>query len=307
VTASHSTNITIAFLVNIEKTIRTMKLTCLDLTQSLMLLVGIGVVDAFVRHVSTPFFSTSTASSSSRLYEAFQQTPEQKARRKHLLKRDGNHFHLDRLVGTVEFGAAANLVTELEDNDNSKQLIETWLSEDDGRGLALSIWDEELLKEQGPNVFRLQTMPLQFVTLQLQPAVDVQMWTQPSGKNKAGRLLPPIFKMQSLGFEPNLQILPGMSVTAESLGLTLEVVGDLRPTVDGKGVTGKICFQSRGELPPPLRVIPESALKMAADTINDTVVKFAVSSFQKGARQKYAEYKAKQTVAAKELKTHAAS
>ncbi|KAL3930093.1 MAG: hypothetical protein SGARI_004580 [Bacillariaceae sp.] len=120
-------------------------------------------------------------------------------------------------------------------------------------------------------------MPLQFVTLQLQPAVD------------------------SLGFEPNLQILPGMSVTAESLGLQLEVVGDLRPTVDGKGVTGKICFQSKGALPPPLRLVPESALKLAANSINDTVVKFAISSFQKGARQKYAEYKAKKAVPAKEM------
>ena len=252
--------------------------------------------------------STTTTATATRLCGAIQQTPDQKARRKELLKRDGSHFQLDRFGGMVEFGAAVNLVTELEDTDINQQIIETWLAEDDGKGLALSIWEEDLLTDQGNGVFRLQTMPLQFVTLQLQPAVDVQMWTQPSGKNKAGRLLPPIFKMQSLGFEPNLEILPGMSITAESLGLILEVVGDLRPTVDGKGVTGKICFQSKGVLPHPLRLVPESALKLAADTINDTVVQFAIASFQNGAKQKYAEHKDKQAAAAtKELETQASS
>ncbi|KAG7363606.1 DUF1997 domain containing protein [Nitzschia inconspicua] len=228
--------------------------------------------------------------------ETVHQTPEQKTRRKELLKRDGTHFQLDRLSGTIEFGAAANLVTELESSqgtDDTRELIESWLTDDDGRGLAQSIWEEDLLTDLGNGVFRLQTMPLQFITLQLQPAVDIQMWTQPSGKNKAGRLLPPIFKMQSLTFEPNLQILPGMSVTAQSLGLVVEVVGDLRPTPDGKGVIGKICFQSTGVLPPPLRIVPESALQLAVDTINDAVVSFAISSFQKGARQKYLEYRTK--------------
>lgn len=257
-----------------------------------------------------PSFTTSQYSTRLSATE-IQQTPEQKARRKELLRRDGNHFQLDRMGGTIEFGAAANLVTELEssasaseDNNNGNAvLIEQWLVDDEGRGLAQSIWEEDLLTDLGDGIFRLQTMPLQFVTLQLQPAVDIQMWTQPSGKNKAGRLLPPIFKMQSLSFEPNLEILPGMSITAQSLGLVLEVVGDLRPTPDGKGVSGKISFQSKGTLPPPLRLVPESALKLAVDTINDAVVSFAIASFQKGARQKYTEYKAKSV--AKELEKQA--
>jgi hypothetical protein len=244
-----------------------------------------------------------------------QQTPEQKARRKELLNREGNHFQLERFSGSVEFGAALNLVTQLEpahDNDNNNQdleesdnatknLIEQWLTEADGRGLALSIWEEDLLTILGNGVYRLQTMPLQFVTLQLQPSVDVQMWTQPPGKNRAGRILPPIFKMQSIAFEPNLQILPGMMVTADSLGLIVEVVGDLRPTPDGTAVTGKICFQTKGILPPPLRLVPESALKLAADTINDTVAQFAIASFQKGARQKYMEYKTRVGIEAQQL------
>jgi Protein of unknown function (DUF1997) len=280
-----------------------------------MLLISDGrssKVEAFLgNHRSKDLFSTvSTSYSTTRLLaKAVQQTPEQKARRKELLQRDGPHFHVDRLGGTIEFGAAANLVTQLESNpataDDSRKVIEKWLADDDGRGLAQSIWEEDLVTDLGNGIFRLQTMPLQFVTLQLQPAVDIQMWTQPPGKNKAGRLLPPIFKMQSLGFEPNLQILPGMSVTAQSLGLILEVVGDLRPTTDGMGVTGKICFQSKGALPPPLRLLPESALKMAADTINEAVVSFAIASFQKGAKEKYLEYKTKH--AAKELKKQASS
>ena len=218
------------------------------------------------------------------------QTPEQKARRKELLKREGTHFQLDKTSGMIEFGAAANLVTTLESNtnENNDSLIEEWLL--DGRGLALSIWEENLITELPNSVYRLKTMPLQFVTLNIQPSVDMLMWTQQSGKNKAGRLLPPIFKLQSQNFD--VQINTGLGkLTAEELGIFVEVVGDLRPTSDNTGVTGKICFQTRGELPPPLRLVPDQILKVAADTINETITKFAIASFQKGALQQYNQYK----------------
>lgn len=226
-----------------------------------------------------------------------QQTLQQKSRRKELLQRDGPYFALEKRSGKIEFGAAAKLVTDLSGNPNvDKASIEEWLGDNDGKGLALSIWDEKLMTVLPNSVYRLQTMPLKFVTLELQPSVDLQMYTQPAGKNRAGRLLPPIFKLNSVAFETNLRLLPGLGIiSSEALGIFIEVAGDLRPSEDGKGVTGKISFQTRGLLPAPLRILPSRALKLAAKTINDTIINFAVKSFEKGAIQKYDEYMRERT------------
>jgi len=252
------------------------------------------VAHAFTRQI----FSAKRTSATER-NASIQQTAEQKSRWKELIKRDGPYFTLDRFTGDIEFGAATRLVTDIsKQNPNvDKSSIEEWLSDSDGRGLALSIWDESLLEELGNSIYRLQTMPLQFVTLQPQPSVDIRMWTQPSGKNRAGRQLPPIFKLQSIAFETNLRLLPGLGITSsESLGILVEVAGDLRPTTDGTGVTGTISFQTKGVLPPPLRILPESALQLAADTINNTIIQFAVASFEKGAIEKYDEFMKQKTV-----------
>ena len=253
------------------------------------------VADAFVAKKAIPQRTKS-------LYAApkIQQTPQQKARRKELLKRDGPYFALDKSSGKIEFGAATKLVTDLSKNPKvDMSSIEEWLGDNDGKGLALSIWDEKLMTVLPNSVYRLQTMPLKFVTLELQPSVDLQMWTQPAGKNRAGRQLPPIFKLNSVAFETNLRLLPGLGIiSSEALGIFIEVAGDLRPSKDGKGVTGTISFQTSGLLPPPLRILPQSALKVAANTINETIVKFAVGSFEKGAIQKYDEFMRERETAA---------
>jgi len=210
------------------------------------------VAHAFTRQIIATKKPTSTMRNASNSNQ--QQTAEQKSRWKELIKREGPSFKLDRLTGAIEFGVATRFVTDISKQNThvDKSSIEEWLCDSDGRGLALSIWDESLLEELGNSIYRLQTMPLQFVTLQLQPSVDIRMWTQPSGKNRAGRQLPPIFKLQSIAFETNLRLLPGLGITSsESLGLLVEVAGDLRPTTDGTGVTGTISFQTKGVLPPP--------------------------------------------------------
>lgn len=183
----------------------------------------------------------------------------------------------------MEFGSTAKLVTKL-DSEANPESIAKWLS--DGRGLALSIWDENMMKDLGDSIYRLQTMKLQFVTIQCSPSVDVQMWTQPDPKTGE-----PVFLLQSIDFDPNIQLLPGVAISASSLGIQIEVVGQLRPSKDGTGVTGLISFATTGILPPPLRILPESPLKMASDSINDTVVTFAVDSFRKGAVRKYKEFR----------------
>mmetsp|Transcript_27186 Transcript_27186/g.65053 ORF Transcript_27186/g.65053 Transcript_27186/m.65053 type:complete len:657 (-) Transcript_27186:1283-3253(-) len=249
---------------------------------------------------SSPLLSPSS-SSILRATTKVSQTPEQKSRRKELLKRDGSFFQLDRSSGHVEFGASAKLVTRLVDetedngdgdnnnNEDLSEMIKQWLS--DGRGLAMSIWDPELLSDLGNDVYRLQTMELKFVTIQLSPTVDVQMWTQKGQNVKTGEFLP-VFNLQSVRYDPNVQLFPGMgSVTAESLGIVIEVVGELIPTKDGKGVTGKISFATSGDLPPPLLILPDQVLKMASDTINDAVVQFAIQSFQSGAIDQFNQFR----------------
>lgn len=210
------------------------------------------------------------------------QTVRPASRRRELLARNGPFFKLDRFQGGVEFGSSAKLITKLDNTANLDGIAE-WLS--DGKGLALSIWDEKLMKDLGNNIYRLNTMKLQFVTIQLAPSVDMIMKTDIDKKQNV-----PIFSLRSVGFDPNISILPGVGVSAESLGVYIEVEGELQPTKDGKGVEGKISFSTKGKLPPPMRLLPEPALKLASDKINETIVNFAIQSFQKGAVKKYKEF-----------------
>jgi hypothetical protein len=245
--------------------------------------------DAFVvptrrtRSSSTPTSPVQTHDSTRLFARAATQTTAQRVRRSELLSRDGAFFKLDRFKGAVEFGSAAQLVTQLDTEPNPDGIAE-WLS--DGRGLALSIWDETMMKDLGNSVYQLRTMKLQFVTIQLSPTVDVQMWTRPPDDNTKT----PVFSLQSVSFEPNIQLLPGVGISAASLGIQIDVAGELRPSKDGRGVTGSLSFATKGILPPPMRLLPEGALKLASNTINDTIVQFAVQSFQKGATLKYKEF-----------------
>lgn len=202
------------------------------------------------------------------------------SRRKILLSRDGPHFEMNRISGTIEFGATIKLITVLDQEPNP-EIIAEWLA--DERALALSIWDETMMTEIRDSVYQLQTMKLQFVTIQLAPTVDMKMQTRYVKDDPKQ----PVFLLQSIGFDPNIQLLPGISMSAEDLGIEIEVSGELRPAKDGKGVSGRIAFQTSGILPPPLRIIPEGALSAATESINKIIVNQAVKSFEKGATEKY--------------------
>eukprot|EP01083_Nonionella_stella_P112130 329462_1 len=201
--------------------------------------------------------------------------------RETILGRSGQHFKLNRFSGKVEFGSTAALVTSLDNADIES--VSEWLS--DEKRVAFAVWDEGMIEEMGDNIYKLKLMPLQFVTIQLAPEVDNRMWTEidPSNGN-------PVFKLQSIDFDPNIQVLPGLNVPASSLGIDIEVVGELRPSRNGNGVEGKIGFVSSGNLTPPMRLLPEQALKLASNVICKTISDFAISSFQKGARSKYREF-----------------
>ena len=193
------------------------------------------------------------------------------------------------------FGATANLVTQLDRSADGADTIREWLRDSDS--IAKSIWDENLLRAKGNQIYQLKLMKLQFVTITLQPSVDVRMWTETSSSSQQQQgttTTTPVFALQSVGFEPNLQVLPGVGMDANAFGILIEVAGELRPTKDGKGVTGKIAFQTSGSLPPPMRILPEAVLKAASDTINQTITQFAIQSFQRGATAKYKQFKLQQ-------------
>ena len=208
------------------------------------------------------------------------------------------YFQCNRRTGNVGFGATAQLATKLvlddsdrpntSNNPDDNMSIAKWLSDSDGRRLALSIWDPYLITDLGNSVYRLQTMDLQFVTIKLAPSADVQMWTtieeaQHPSSSSSSSSTAPAFSLQSIDYNPNIQLLPGLGVPAEALGITIEVVWDLRSSRDGTGVTGTISFQTSGTLPVPMRLLPEELLKSTSEAIYQIVVDFAVASFQKGA------------------------
>mmetsp|Transcript_45077 Transcript_45077/g.94526 ORF Transcript_45077/g.94526 Transcript_45077/m.94526 type:complete len:266 (-) Transcript_45077:54-851(-) len=193
-----------------------------------------------------------------------------------ILGRNGEYFKLDRMRGNISFGSSSKIRTTLDGADEASIL--RWLSNDEQ--IAMSIWDPKLIKEVEPKVYRLKLMTLMFVTIQLSPHVDVKMWTDEKGS----------FNLESVAFDPNIQILPGVGVSADSLGILIDVVGELYPSKDGRAVEGKIGFVTSGELPPPMRLLPEPALKSSLSTINRTITNFAISSFQKGARTKFRQF-----------------
>eukprot|EP00985_Skeletonema_marinoi_P027051 scaffold21581_cov132-Skeletonema_marinoi.AAC.14 len=187
-----------------------------------------------------------------------QRKPWSERERQTILSRNGEHFKFDRMRGDIEFGSSSRIQTILDGADENA--VKRWLSDD--KQIAMSIWDPKLIKE-------------------LAPHVDVRMYEEGQGS---------MFKLESVAFDPNIQILPGVGVSADQLGILIDVVGELYPSRDGKGVDGKIGFVTKGELPPPMRLLPEQALKSSLGTINRTITNFAIDNFQRGARSKFQEF-----------------
>ena len=194
--------------------------------------------------------------------------------------KDGDIFKLKPFSGNIEFGNAGSSTIRLSD-DNQQEALSQWLQ--DTRQVALSIWDGDLIQDLGDNVFRLELMSLQLVTIELKPSVDVKMWTEEDGETT-------IFKMQSVGFDPNIKTLPFVGISPDSLLLQVEVEGVLSPTEDGNGLTGRIGFLCTGVLPPPMRMVPEPILKAAITTINRTVSAFAMYGFQQGVKTNFRKF-----------------
>jgi len=194
-----------------------------------------------------------------------------------ILNRRGEYFNLNWMSGKVSFGSTSDLI-DLTLKNSDRASITRWLK--DERGVALSIWDPNMIEELGDNTFRLKLMTLQFVTIQLAPSVDVKMFNE---NNQ--------FILESVGFDPNVQILPGIGLSAEQLGIQIYVVGELGVSDNGKGLTGRLGFVSSGDLPLPLKILPEPLLKQATNAINREVSNFALRSFKEGAAKEFERFR----------------
>jgi len=199
-----------------------------------------------------------------------------------LSRENGQNFAFNRFTGKVEFGSTANLITKLESTNQNVNTIRKWISNVDQ--IATSIWDRNLLTNLGNSVYRLQLMDLKFISIGLAPHVDTYMWTTVMEDEE------PLFQLQSVDFNPNIKVM-GLNVSPSSLKIQIEVVGEMRPSKDGTGVTGKIGFVTSGKLPPPMVILPDIVLKQAGGLISSTVTKFVVRSFEKGAIASYREFR----------------
>ena len=251
-------------------------------TSLLLALFAIASTSSAFTSWSRPGASTTTRPYLSNSHLSAKRKTWTQREKSEILGRNGEYFKLDRMRGKIAFGSSSRIQTTLDttssatDNESS---IRKWLSNDEQ--IATSIWDPKLIQRMDePNVYRLKLMTLMFVTIQLAPHVDVKMYTDDRGH----------FNLESVAFDPNIQILPGVGVSVDSLGILIDVVGELYPSEDGKGVDGKIGFVTSGELPPPMRLLPEPVLKASLSTINRTITNFAINSFQKGAKSKYREF-----------------
>lgn len=208
-------------------------------------------------------------------------------RREELLQRNGPFFQLNKLNGQVEFGSTAELTTQLNDigGIESWNMVANWLKDSDS--IAMSIWDPKNIIRLDNSIYRLLVMKLQFIIFSVQPTVDMKMKTEYYNND----INKPIFIIQSIQFNPNVQLLPGtLPMNIDSLGITIEVVGRLVPSKNGKGVTGCISFATCGILPKILQILPNNILRIATDTINETIVQFAIKSFESGAIDKYQQF-----------------
>ena len=190
---------------------------------------------------------------------------------------------LSPATNEIEFGCTAELATPLRGSSGGS--ICRWLSDD--RRVASSIWREDLttdLDEDG--TYRLSLMSLNFSFLELKPTVDIKMWTDVESRTRpSGSVVNiPVFRLHSVGFDPNVSLPPGLgTVSADSLGIDIEVAGELRPAPNGRGLKGRIGFVTRGNLTPPMKILPEGVLRAAGSTVCRTVKDFAVRSFVDGA------------------------
>mmetsp|Transcript_5141 Transcript_5141/g.7547 ORF Transcript_5141/g.7547 Transcript_5141/m.7547 type:complete len:268 (+) Transcript_5141:46-849(+) len=200
-------------------------------------------------------------------------TGREAAARAKILDRRGAHFELSPFTGKIEFGNTAVVDTPLD--GASAGSVSRWLS--DTTAVANAMWEDKTRLSDG--VWRLNVADIQFITIGLAPTVDLAVYADREGT----------FHVQSVAFDPNVKVL-GVGMDARQLDIDIKVCGELTPSRDGSGLTGRIGFQTAGNLPPPMRLLPPPIMQQASAVINGQIMKLAKQSFQKGVRLEFRKF-----------------
>ncbi len=114
------------------------------------------------------------------------------------------------------------------------------------QGLVQAITDPSRIQQLAPSHFRLSLRPLKFMMLRLEPTVDLHVWTEAKGT----------LHLRAVDCE-----IRGTQFLKDSF--YLELAGILSPHRRGSDteLSGKADLKVQIEIPPPLKLIPESVLE----------------------------------------------
>jgi len=209
-------------------------------------------------------------------------------------KTNKNYSSFDRFSGDVQFGHVEKVNIELPASPSADS-ISSWLKQEDR--IAYAIWDKDRLTTLSAEekLYKLRLITLQFLTFELQPDVDVLMWSEYDENDDTSEV---VFYFESVGFEPNFNygLTSSSRKTKNTKGQSLpmqmkiDVAGEMRVSSDGKGLEGTFGFTTTGKLPAPLRVTPRSALYAAGSAISNKIADFAIQSFNEGTKREFADY-----------------
>eukprot|EP00594_Rhizosolenia_setigera_P012536 CAMPEP_0178964964 /NCGR_PEP_ID=MMETSP0789-20121207/15991_1 /TAXON_ID=3005 /ORGANISM="Rhizosolenia setigera, Strain CCMP 1694" /LENGTH=300 /DNA_ID=CAMNT_0020649841 /DNA_START=294 /DNA_END=1196 /DNA_ORIENTATION=- len=209
-------------------------------------------------------------------------------------KTNKNYSSFDRFSGDVQFGHVEKVNIELPTSPSADS-ISSWLKQEDR--IACAIWDKDRLTTLSAEtkLYKLRLITLQFLTFELQPDVDVLMWSEYDENDDTSEV---VFYFESVGFEPNF--IYGLTSSSRKtkntkgqslpMQMKIDVAGEMRVSFDGKGLEGTFGFTTTGKLPAPLRVTPRSALYAAGSAISNKIADFAIQSFNEGTKREFENY-----------------
>lgn len=128
--------------------------------------------------------------------------------------------------------------------------IDTYLHEPDR--LVNVLGDPRRIQKIGRDVYRIAIAPLSFLALNLQPIVDLRVWTDSYGT----------LRLQSVGYEVR-------GVDYIKYGFNLDLSGKLYPTIR-KGHTsliGRAALKVSVKLPPILQFTPTSIIEATGNAM----------------------------------------
>lgn len=116
------------------------------------------------------------------------------------------------------------------------------------RRLVQAITDPQRIQSLGGGVYRLSLRPITFLTVRVQPTVDIKVWTDDGGT----------LHLQSVA--SRVHGIPFMNH-----GFALDLVGRLTPVHHPQQtqLRGRADLAVRVEVPPPLNLMPETVLQSA--------------------------------------------